>query len=44
MSYIYKVLSYIVEAGKVKEQDFIKTVKADLTTINEEKIMTLAEQ
>ena len=43
-SYIYKVLSYIVEASEIKTQDFINTVKTGLITINEEKIMTLAEQ
>ena len=43
-SYIYKVLSYIVEASEIKTQDFIDTVKAGLITINEEKIMTLAER
>ena len=43
-SYIYTVLSYIVEASEIKTQDFINVVKTGLITINEEKIMTLAEQ
>ena len=44
MSYIYTILSYIVEASEIGKQDFIDTVKTGLSAINEEKIMTLAEQ
>ena len=44
MSYIYTTLSYIVEASEIEKEDFINTVKTGLSAINEEKIMTLAEQ
>jgi len=43
-SYIYAILSYIVEAGEVSKQEFIETVKTGLSQVNEVNIMTLAEQ
>lgn len=43
--YIYVTLSYIVEAAEIKDKEaFIETIRKGLTEINEEKIMTLAEQ
>lgn len=44
MDYIYKVLSYIVEAGEIDKQEFIKVVKSSLTKVNEAGVMTLADQ
>lgn len=44
MDYIYRLLSYIIEAGELNRQDFIETVKIGLTQIKEENVMTLAEQ
>jgi predicted transposase/invertase (TIGR01784 family) len=44
MGYIYKTLSYIVEASEIKKEIFINNIKDGLSTINEEKLMTLAEQ
>lgn len=42
--YIYATLSYVIEAGEMPDQkDFIKTVN-QLETVDEAKIMTLAEQ
>jgi len=43
-SYIDKILSYFIEVGEINKQDFVNTVKTSLTTINEDKLMTLAEQ
>ena len=42
--YICRLLSYIIEASDIDEQEFVNIVKTGLTTINEEKIMTLAER
>lgn len=43
--YLCSVLLYLMEAGEADRQEFIKVVnRAGLPTINEEKIMTLAEQ
>jgi len=44
MNYIYTILSYIIEAGELDKQEFVKTVKTGLTQVNEVNIMTLAEQ
>ena len=44
MSYIYRILSYVVEASEIKEEELINTVKIGLSNLNEEKVMTLAEQ
>jgi conserved hypothetical protein (putative transposase or invertase) len=45
MNYIYTILSYIIEAGEIPDrQEFINTIKTGLTTVDEEKVMTLAEQ
>lgn len=44
MDYIYRLLSYIIEAGELNRQEFIETVKNGLTQIKEENVMTLAEQ
>jgi len=42
--YTYRIISYLFEAGEVPNQDeFIETLKTDLS-VNEEKIMTLAQQ
>jgi len=42
--YIFITLSYVVEAGKIKnEQGFIEAVTKELESIDEDKIMTLAE-
>lgn len=44
-SYISKVLTYILEAGEeIDKKDFVDTVKTGLSSITEDKIMTLAEQ
>ena len=43
MDYIYKTLSYIIEASEINKQDFINVVKTGLS-ISGEKVMTLAEQ
>ncbi|MBN9344554.1 MAG: hypothetical protein BGO76_03440 [Caedibacter sp. 38-128] len=43
--YIYVTLSYIVEAADIKDKEaFIETIRKGLTEIDEDKIMTLAEQ
>lgn len=43
--YVYVSLSYIIEAGEIRDkQAFIETVKTNLSTVDEDKIMTLAEQ
>ncbi|OJX14356.1 MAG: hypothetical protein BGO77_05770 [Caedibacter sp. 37-49] len=43
--YIYVTLSYVVEAAEIKDKEaFIETIRKGLTEINEDKIMTLAEQ
>lgn len=43
--YIYVSLSYIVEAAEIKDKEaFMETIKKGLTEIDEDKIMTLAEQ
>ena len=43
-SYIYTVITYVVEAGEVSDkQDFLHAIKA-LEVIDEGKLMTLAEQ
>ncbi len=42
--YICRLLSYIMEVSDIDEQEFINIVKTGLTTINEDKIMTLAER
>jgi predicted transposase/invertase (TIGR01784 family) len=43
--YIYVTLSYIVEAAEIKDKEaFIETIRKGLTEIDEDKIMTLAEQ
>ncbi len=43
-AYIYATISYIVEAGEVSDrQDFIEAIK-QLETVDEGKIMTIAEQ
>jgi predicted transposase/invertase (TIGR01784 family) len=45
MNYIYTILSYIIEAGEIPDRkEFIKTIKTGLMTVDEEKVMTLAEQ
>lgn len=45
LDYIYVTLSYIVEAGEIKDKDaFIETIKSNLSEVDEEKVMTLAEQ
>jgi len=44
MNYIYTILSYIIEAGELDKQEFVKTIKTGLTQVNEVNIMTLAEQ
>jgi predicted transposase/invertase (TIGR01784 family) len=44
IDYIYKLLSYIIEAGELDKQEFIETVKTGLTQVNEVNVMTLAEQ
>lgn len=45
MDYIYTVLSYIVQAGEIRDQqEFIKIVETGLTKINRGDIMTLADQ
>ena len=43
--YIYVSLTYIAEAAEIKDKEvFIESIKTNLTTVDEEKIMTLAEQ
>ena len=43
-SYIYTVISYVIEAGEVSDrQDFLQTIRG-LEFIDEGKLMTLAEQ
>jgi predicted transposase/invertase (TIGR01784 family) len=42
MNYIYTVLSYIIEAGELDKQEFVKTVETGFK--QEVNIMTLAEQ
>jgi predicted transposase/invertase (TIGR01784 family) len=43
--YVYVTLSYIVEAAEIKDKEaFIETIRRGLTEIDEDKIMTLAEQ
>ncbi|MFA6409729.1 MAG: Rpn family recombination-promoting nuclease/putative transposase [Gammaproteobacteria bacterium] len=45
LSYIYSTLSYIVEAGSIhKPEDFREIIKNGLTDVDEEQIMTIAEQ
>ncbi|CAL7960522.1 transposase [Gammaproteobacteria bacterium] len=45
MNYIYTILSYIFEAGEIPDkQEFVKTIKSGLSKVNEDNIMTLAEQ
>ena len=45
LDYIYKILSYWVEAGEIKdEQKFQETIKKGLSNIEEERIMTLAKK
>ncbi|MBS0272184.1 MAG: Rpn family recombination-promoting nuclease/putative transposase [Proteobacteria bacterium] len=45
IDYLYVTLSYIIEAGEIKDKEaFIETVKSNLSEVNEEKIMTLADQ
>ena len=45
MDYIYTVLSYIVQAGEIRDQqEFIEIVETGLTKINKGDIMTLADQ
>ncbi len=42
--YIYNIVAYLFEAGEVKDQeDFVETIKIGLS-VNEDKIMTLAER
>lgn len=44
-SYIYTVISYVVEAAEVSDkQKFMKTLTAGLKSVDEEKIMTILEQ
>lgn len=44
-SYIYTVISYVVEAAEVSDKHkFMKTLTAGLKSIDEEKIMTIVEQ
>ena len=43
-SYIYTIISYVVEAGEVSDkEEFLQTIKK-LESVSEEKIMTIAEQ
>jgi predicted transposase/invertase (TIGR01784 family) len=43
--YIYVSLSYIMEAGEIRDREaFIETVKSHLESVDEDKIMTLADQ
>lgn len=44
LDYISTILTYILEAGEIDKRHFVDTVKTSLSTIDEEKIMTLAEQ
>ena len=44
-SYIYATLSYIVEKGEVSDaQQFFQAIAQSLETIDEERVMTIAEQ
>jgi predicted transposase/invertase (TIGR01784 family) len=44
VSYIYTIISYVVEAGEVSDKaEFLQTIKR-LESVSEEKIMTIAEQ
>lgn len=43
-SYIYTVISYVVEAGEVSDKvEFLQTIKG-LESVSEDKVMTIAEQ
>ena len=45
MRYIYGILSYAMEAGEVSnKEEFIRTVTQGLKTVDEDTIMTIAEQ
>jgi len=45
IDYIYRVVTYVFEAGEISDEDELrKTITSNLTSIDEEKIMTLAEQ
>ncbi len=43
-SYIYTIMSYIVETAEISSQSELFRAVQDLESLNEEKIMTLAEQ
>ncbi len=44
LSYIYTILSYIVNAGEVsRKEEFEEIIKTGLSEVDEEKVMTLAE-
>jgi len=44
INYIYGILRYIIGTYDVAERDFVKAVKTNLPFIEEEKVMTIAEQ
>ncbi|MCL5261463.1 MAG: hypothetical protein M1561_07345 [Gammaproteobacteria bacterium] len=44
LSYINSILSYIVEAGEIRDEaQFQEIIQAGLTKVDEEQVMTLAE-
>ncbi len=45
LDYIYTSLTYIIEAGEIKdENEYIETIRSGFTQIDEGIVMTLAEQ
>ncbi|MEI8055099.1 MAG: Rpn family recombination-promoting nuclease/putative transposase [bacterium] len=44
IDYIYATLSYIIEAYDLSRSDFAEIIRTELPFVNEEKIMTIAEQ
>ena len=42
--HLHQILSYIIDASEIDKQEFINIVKTGLPAINEDQIMTLADQ